>query len=137
MKELALKIATEAHKGQVDKSGVDYIEHPKKVASMCQNEDEVIVALLHDVVEDTEVSLDDLRDCGFSEEIIDAVDCMTKRKNEEYDIYLQRVKSNKLARIVKQYDMTHNSDDSRYSSPTKEDIARCEKYKQRIIELNK
>ena len=137
MKELALQIATKAHQGQIDKNGVDYIEHPKKVASMCQTDDEIIVALLHDVVEDTTVSLDDLRGYGFTEEIVDAVDCITKRANEEYEHYLQRVKSSKLARIVKKYDMMHNSDISRFANPTKEDIAKCEKYKTRMIELDK
>lgn len=132
MLNLALKIATEAHKGQKDKGGRDYINHPLTVASMCGTEEEKIVALLHDVVEDTGVTLEDLKDYGFSSEILDAVNCITKQPGVSYDEYLLKVKNNELARKVKIADMTHNSDISRILNPTSKDYARVEKYKEKI-----
>lgn len=95
---LALEIATKAHKGQVDKAGVDYIKHPLKVASMVTSEKAKIVALLHDVIEDSEYTLEDLRNSDFIEEIVDAVSVLTKPKNMSYNDYLNRVKGNSLAR---------------------------------------
>ena len=132
MLDLALKIATEAHKGQKDKGGRDYINHPLTVASLCDTEEEKIVALLHDVVEDTDVTLQNLKDYGFSSEILDAVNCITKKPGVSYDDYLLKVKNNELARKVKIADMTHNSDISRIPNPTDKDYARVEKYKEKI-----
>ena len=72
MVELALEIATKAHKGQVDKAGRNYIEHPITVASMCYNENEKIVALLHDVIEDSELTLEEIKSYGFDDEVVEA-----------------------------------------------------------------
>lgn len=132
MLELALKVATEAHKGQKDKGGRDYINHPLTVASMCESDEEKIVALLHDVIEDTDVALEDLKKYGFSSRILEAIDCITKRPGVSYDEYLRKVKNNELARKVKIADMTHNSDISRILEPTNKDYARVEKYKEKI-----
>ena len=132
MIDRALKIATEAHKGQKDKGGCDYINHPVTVASMCDTEEEKIVALLHDVVEDTDITLEDLEKCGFDRSIIEAVDCITKRPGFSYDEYLKRLKNNELARKVKIADMTHNSDLSRLKAPTEKDYERAAKYKEKI-----
>ena len=126
---LAEEIAREAHKGQVDKAGKEYINHPLYVASQMTTKDEKIVALLHDVVEDTHVTLEYLRKQGFSSEIVDAVDAITKRDNEDYSEYLHRVKSNSLARKVKLADLFHNMDISRLQTPTEKDYERLEKYK--------
>ena len=103
--DIALEIATQAHKNQIDKGGIDYINHPLKVASMVTSEKAKIVPLLHDVIEDSEYTLDDLKDNGFTEEIIEAVPAITKDKNMSYDDYLNRVKGNRLARKVKLADL--------------------------------
>lgn len=102
---VALEIAIKAHKGQVDKERVDYIKHPLKVACMVTSEKAKIVALLHDVIEDSEYTLEDLRNSDFTEEIVDAVSVLTKPKNMSYNDYLNRVKGNRLARQVKLADL--------------------------------
>ena len=132
MLDKALKIATKAHEGQLDKSGADYILHPIAVADMCNTDDEKIVALLHDVVEDTDVTLPRLRISGFSNDVVNAIDCITKREGEIYDDYLKRVASNELSKAVKINDMKHNSDLGRYKSPTDANIKRNEKYKKKL-----
>lgn len=105
----AREIAAEAHKGQVDKNGQDYMLHPSRVSTMGKTEEEKIVGLLHDVVEDSTITLEDLSKVGFSEEVVAAVDCLTKREGEEYLPYLNRIKGNALARQVKLYDLADNS----------------------------
>lgn len=134
--ELALKIATDAHKGQVDKAGVEYINHPLKVASLVYNEKEKIVALLHDTIEDTYITEQHLIDYGFSNEIIEAVKVLTHSKDVPYMDYIQKIKGNKLARKVKIADLTHNSDLSRLKEVTEKDIKRYEKYKKALIYLS-
>ena len=127
--ELAYAIALVAHKGQVDKAGVDYINHPLTVASKCNSEKAKIVALLHDVVEDTKVTLDDLR-LFFDDEIVDAIDLLTHRESDAYATYLSKIKNNELARIVKLADLENNMDLSRLPNPTELDYQRLEnKYK--------
>lgn len=132
---LALNIATKAHKNQVDIGGAPYINHPLKVAENVDELDEKIVAFLHDVVEDTDMTLEQLKEAGFSSEILDAVDAMTKRDNEEYDQYLDRLTKSKIAIKVKIADMTHNSDISRIPNPTDKDLDRVSKYKEKIEKL--
>lgn len=132
MVEKALEIATLAHQGQVDKNGVDYIEHPKAVASFVKRDEEKIVAYLHDVVEDTEVTLDDLKQAGFDDAVIFAVDCISKRANETLEDYLKRVAKSPLAVEVKLADMRHNSDITRYMHPTEKDKKRCENYRNKM-----
>lgn len=135
MIEKALEIAKKAHNGQVDKSGVDYIQHPIKVASFVEKEDEKIVAYLHDVVEDTKVTLDDLRNEGFSEEIVFAIDCITKRENESLEDYLHRVILSPLSYQVKLADMKHNSDVTRFEHPSEKDYQRSAQYKKKMVLL--
>lgn len=108
--EMALQLATKAQKGQHDKTGKDYIEHPKAVAAMLESQEEKIVAYLHDVVEDTYVTLEDLKKMGFSDKVISAIDAITKRDNEDHEEYIKRVSANDLAKKVKLCDMYHNSD---------------------------
>ena len=127
----ALKLCFAAHNGQVDKGGAPYYLHPITVALHMKTEDEKIVALLHDVVEDTEITLDDLRHDGFSERIVEAVDAMTK-KGESWEAYLAKVKSNPIAKAVKLGDLKHNSDLTRLKSVTEKDIKRVERYKKAI-----
>ena len=131
----AYEIAASAHAGQVDKAGKDYIFHPLTVASFVKTDDEKTVALLHDVVEDTSVTLQNLSDAGFSDAVVHAVDCVTKRDGEELQDYLQRVKSDRLATAVKLADLQHNSDLSRIPNPTEKDIARAERYRKEIAFL--
>lgn len=134
--EKALSLATEAHGGQVDKGGRPYINHPIAVAAMVDSEDEKVVALLHDVVEDTGITLEDLhRKYGFSSKIVYAVDCITKRAGESLHDYLLRVKRSELATAVKIADLTHNSDLSRISEPQAKDIQRVIRYRKELAFL--
>lgn len=132
----ALAIAEDAHKGQVDKAGVDYIQHPLFVASLVEGELAKTVALLHDVVEDSDWTLGDLRKEGLPEEVVQAVGIITKKRNENYEEYILRVKQNPLARKVKLADLQHNSDLSRLTTVTEIDRKRAEKYRQAIAFLS-
>ena len=118
MVDLALSIARKAHEGQLDKAGVDYIEHPIYVASQVDTEEEKAVALLHDVIEDSPVSAEGLLQAGLPETVVTAVQVLTKKKEQDYQTYLETVKKNPLARLVKLSDLKHNSDLSRLSSIT-------------------
>lgn len=132
----AYEIAKKAHSGQIDKAGEDYIKHPEKVASFVNSDEEKAVAYLHDVIEDTELTLEDLREYGFSEEVLKAVDVITKKKGQDYQTYLNSVKENKLARVVKLADLRHNLDLTRLINITEKDIERKEKYQKAIDFLN-
>ena len=101
----ALAIAENAHKGQVDKAGVAYIQHPLYVASLVEGELAKTIALLHDVVEDSAWTLEDLRMEGLPEEVVQAVGILTKNRDESYEEYLMHVKQNPLARQVKLADL--------------------------------
>ena len=136
MLELALSIATEAHRGQFDKAGVDYIEHPIYVASQVDTEEEKAVALLHDVIEDSPFTAEELLLAGLPETVVTAVQILSKKKGQDYQTYLENVKSNSLARVVKLADLKHNSDLSRLSSVTDKDLERLEKYKKAIDYLS-
>ena len=132
MVDLALSIARKAHEGQLDKAGVDYIEHPIYVASQVDTEEEKAVALLHDVIEDSPVSAEELLQAGLPETVVTAVQVLTKKKEQDYQTYLETVKKNPLARVVKLADLKHNSDLSRLSSITEKDRERLKKYKKAI-----
>ena len=128
----AYALAKKAHLGQKDKGGNDYIEHPKAVASMMDTDIEKAVAYLHDVVEDTKISFDDLKEYGFPNQIIEALKALTKQKNESYDVYIDRVIKNPIAKKVKLVDMKHNSDITRIKNPSQKDYDRCQKYLDKI-----
>lgn len=132
--ELALQIAKEAHAGQVDKAGKDYILHPITVASYMDTDVEKTIAYLHDVLEDTSVTVDELRN-HFSNEIVDTVITLTHRKDESYFEYIQRIFKSKLAKKVKVADLLHNLDITRIKEPSKQDYERLEKYKKSILYL--
>lgn len=109
--ERAIQIATEAHKGQFDKAGREYIGHPIRVMEMGKTEDEKIVGVLHDAIEDTDWTFERLETEGFSQEVINALRCVTKTsENENYDEFIDRVKKNPLAASVKINDLTDNMD---------------------------
>jgi (p)ppGpp synthase/HD superfamily hydrolase len=119
----ALRVARQAHAGQVDKGGSPYLGHVMRVAAtVAQGGDELqAVALLHDVVEDTDVTLDQLARQGFPTPVIEAVDALTKRDGEEYGDYLDRVCANEWARLVKLADLKDNQDLTRIARPTEHD----------------
>ena len=125
----AIEIATEAHSGQFDKSGKDYIGHPLRVMEMGQTEEERIVGVLHDVIEDTDWTFEALEAEGFSQEIIGALRCVTKiSENENYDDFIERVKKNPLAVAVKINDLTDNMDIRRLPYLSDKDVKRLKKY---------
>lgn len=128
MTKAALRICFDAHKDQVDKAGMPYVFHPFHVAEQMETEDEVCVALLHDVVEDTAATLDDLRVAGMGEEVVGAVAAMTHDPSVSYADYIAAIAQNPLARKVKVADLRHNSDESRLDEPTGRDLARLAKY---------
>ena len=110
----AMRLMFEAHKDAWDKSGVPYVFHPFHVAEQMDDEVSTIVALLHDVVEDTDYTLDDLREMGFPEDAIVALDYMTHREGVPYMDYVRHIKENPVAVKVKLADLAHNSDRSRF-----------------------
>ena len=136
MTKKALKLSFEAHKDQLDKSGMPYVFHPFHLAEQMTDEDTTVVALLHDVVEDTDYTLDDLRVMGFNEKVIEAIGLMTHAEGVPYMEYVAKIKENPIAKAVKLADLTHNSDSSRLDNITEKDIARREKYKNAIEFLN-
>lgn len=105
----AMKIAYNAHLNQVDKSGMPYIFHPIYIAERMDDEESTIVALLHDTIEDSDLTICDLKMEGFSESVIEALECLTHDKNMQYEKYIQRIKENPLAKKVKKVDLEHNS----------------------------
>ena len=128
--EDAIGLAVQAHHGQTDKYGQPYILHVLGVAGRCRSVEEKIVAFLHDVVEDTDHTFDDLRQLGFSERIIEAVECLTRRKGESYDAFVERIAPNPLARAVKLADLEDNMDVRRSTREMKDkDAERMEKYR--------
>lgn len=130
----ALEFARKAHAGQKDKAGADYILHPIKVALYMDTDEEKAVAYLHDVLEDTDITLEDLKKC-FPNEIADAVVDITKRNDESYENYIKRLSRCKTAKKVKAADLLHNLDITRIKSPSKKDFDRLEKYKKSLIYL--
>jgi hypothetical protein len=135
VRDIAFELARKAHEGQYDKGGRPYIEHPLAVEKMLVSPRQRIVALLHDVVEDTDTTLEDLK--PFGKEIVAAVDAITKRDSESLKDYLTRIKANPIARAVKIADLTHNSDLSRIPNPTQEDCDRAVRYKEEIAVLRR
>ena len=126
--EKAISIAVEAHRGQKDKSGAPYILHPLSVMSRVAGETEKIVAVLHDVVEDTPWTMEALRREGFPDEVLTALDCVTKREGEAYDDFVKRSGSNPVARQVKLADLEDNMDLRRMKAVTPKDTERLAKY---------
>lgn len=131
----AMIIAYNAHINQVDKAGVPYIYHPIHLAEQMDSEIECIVALLHDVVEDTEVNFTDL-ERDLSHEVIEALKLLTHDKKIDYLDYVRNLKDNKLARKVKIVDINHNMDETRLDKITEKDVKRREKYQKALEILN-
>ncbi len=125
--ERAIQVAVEAHTGDTDKSGATYIRHPLRLMQQMDTEVERVVAVLHDVVEDTAYTLDDIEE-QFGSEVRDAVDAVTKRDGEEYERLIDRAASNPIARSVKIADLEDNMDITRLDSVDAELGGRLEKY---------
>lgn len=128
MTKKALKISFEAHKDQVDKTGLPYVFHPFHLAEQMEDEATTCVALLHDVVEDTDMTFEELEKEGFSAIIIDALKLLTHDDDMPYMDYVTRLKENPIAKAVKRADLMHNSDLSRLDVVSEADIERREKY---------
>lgn len=133
----AIAIATKAHAGQVDKAGQPYILHPLRLMFKFISEDEQIVAVLHDVVEDSVFTLADLKSSGFSDIILEAIDCLTKRKDESYEKFVERILKNNLARKVKVEDLKDNMDLTRLNTIADKDLVRVKKYHRALQVLAK
>jgi hypothetical protein len=125
----AKAIATSAHEGQVDKAGKPYIEHPMRVMNMGKTVEEKIAGVLHDVVEDSDWTFDMLEKEGIPKDVMDALRCVTKlSEDEDYDHFIERVKTNPLAVKVKLNDLKDNMDITRLGEVTEKDLARLNKY---------
>src|SRR5882762_1765810 len=124
----AIAIAAQAHQEQRDKAGAPYILHPLRMMLRMSSEIEMMAAILHDVVEDTEWTLDKLRQAGFSEEVVQAVECLTHRTHETYEEFIARVRTNAIASKVKLADLEDNMDMRRLSTLTEKDAERLHKY---------
>ena len=125
----AMKLSFEAHKNQVDKSGLPYVFHPFHLAEQMHDEATTVTALLHDVVEDTDYTLSDLEDMGFPRAVLDALALLTHEAVEPYPDYVARLKENPIARAVKLADLRHNSDLTRLDRVDEKALARVEKYR--------
>lgn len=135
--ERAIEIAVLAHKGQKDKSGVEYILHPLRVMERGKTAVEKICGVLHDVVEDSDWTIDDLKNEGFSEEVISVIKCLTKKtENENYDEFIERVAKDPIAVKVKLNDLLDNMDITRLKELSEQDLRRLNKYLRAYKKLN-
>lgn len=129
----AIALATRAHAGQLDKAGAPYIGHPQRVARSVAaaggSETAQVVAYLHDVVEDTAWTFDELRSAGFSDEVVTAVDALTRHEDESYVEFVVRAGSNPIARLVKLADLADNLDPTRIKNPRSRDLERIKRYR--------
>lgn len=130
----ALMIAARAHDGQVDKNGEPYILHPLRIMLELEDPTDRVVAVLHDVVEDSDWTLDGLRAEGFSDEVIAAVDAISRREDEEYMEYVRRAGAHRTARRVKLADLRDNMRQTRLRVETERDKERLQRYR-RALEL--
>ena len=128
----ALKLCFEAHKEQVDKSGLPYVFHPFHLAEQMESEETTVVALLHDVVEDTDYTIEDLTAMGFDKAVTDAIALMTHADGVDYMDYVRAIKENPIAKAVKLADLTHNSELSRLDIIDEKALQRVKKYKEAI-----
>lgn len=128
----ALRLCFDAHKDQNDKSGMPYVFHPFHLAEQMKTEETTIVALLHDVIEDTDHTLEELSQMGFGKEITDAIALLTHDDSVEYMEYVRKIKNDPIAKEVKLADLRHNSDLSRMDNVDERALARTEKYKKAI-----
>ncbi|MBR2651168.1 MAG: GTP pyrophosphokinase [Clostridia bacterium] len=127
--KLALRLAFDGHRDQVDKTGLPYVFHPFHLAEGMTDEATTCVALLHDIVEDTDMTIERLSELGFPDEYVEAIALMTHAPEVPYMDYVKEIKKNPIARAVKIADLTHNSDMTRLDTVDDYAIARAEKYR--------
>lgn len=132
MTKVALNLCFEAHRNQRDKNGMPYVFHPFHLAEQMKDEKTTIVALLHDVVEDTDITLDDIRNMGFDDEVVAAIGLMTHASDIPYMEYVAEIKKNPISKAVKLADLRHNSDTTRLDNITDRDEKRLKKYTEAI-----
>jgi (p)ppGpp synthase/HD superfamily hydrolase len=130
-------LAVQAHQGQRDKAEAPYILHPLRVMLRMRSDVERMIAVLHDVVEDTPYTLLDLQQAGYPEQVLEALDCLTRRENETYEEFIERVKANPLARKVKIADLEDNMDIRRISDLQEKDVERLKRYRRAWLALTK
>lgn len=135
MTKKAMKLCFEAHKEQKDKSGMPYVFHPYHLAEQMEDEDTTVTALLHDVLEDTPLTLDELRAMGFHARVLEALALMTHDESIPYMDYVAKLRTNEIARAVKLADLRHNSDLTRLDTVDDRALRRIEKYRQAIALL--
>ena len=135
--EDAISLATEAHRDQKDKANAPYILHPLRVMLRMETETDRIIAMLHDVVEDSRVTLQELQRAGYSAEIVEAVKYLTKAKEEEYEDFIERIKGNTLAIKIKIADLEDNLNFERIKEPGEDDLKRYENYRRALAVLRK
>ena len=133
--EDAIFLAVQAHHGQQDKAGAPYVLHPLRVMLRMTSEEEMITAVLHDVVEDTPYTLQDLRQAGYSEHVLAALDGVTRREGESYEEFIERVLPNALASKIKIADLEDNMDLRRISNPQEQDMERLKRYRRAWFRL--
>ncbi len=126
--EKAIGLAVQAHCGQKDKSGMPYILHPLRVMQRCDTVDEKIVAILHDTIEDTDITVEKLLDEGFPSYIVEAIDAVSRKEGESYEDFVRRSSMNELGKRVKINDLLDNLDGSRLSSFSEKEVERFNKY---------
>lgn len=124
----ALQLCFDAHVDQRDKTGLPYIYHPLHLAYQLESEYEIVTALLHDVVEDTNYTFDDLLNMKYPKEIVEALTYLTHKDDVSYEDYIKNIKNNPLARKVKIADLRHNSDLTRLNTVSEKDLKRRQKY---------
>ena len=134
--EKSLEIALKAYAGQVDKAGKTYILHPLRLMAKMQTEDEMAVALLHDVIEDSDYKAEDLLENGIPAYVVNAVQYLTKNTGENYNAFIERVLQNKLAAKVKKADIEDNINILRLNSVTQKDFERIAKYHKAWHKIN-
>lgn len=133
----ALKLCFEAHKNQVDKAGMPYVFHPFHLAEQMDDEISTVCALLHDVVEDTHYTFNDLIDLGFPNEVIEVLTLLTHDPAVPYEVYVKKIATNPIAKKVKLADLKHNSDATRLTEVNSYVKSLHAKYKKAIEELSK
>ena len=126
----AMRLCFAAHKEQLDKCGIPYVFHPIHLAEQMTDEDTTVTALLHDMVEDTDYTFEDLAAMGFNETVLTALRLLTHEKEVPYMDYVAKIKDNPVAKAVKLADLAHNSDLTRLEAPDEKALARAEKYAQ-------
>lgn len=135
MTQEAMKLCFEAHRKQKDKSGIPYVFHPIHLAEQMETEETIIVALLHDVVEDSDYTIEDLRKKGFSDAVLEAISLMTHADGVNYMDYVRPIKNNPIARVVKLADLRHNSDLTRLEVVDEKALKRRNTYQEAIAFL--